>query len=48
VLGVRNKEQLRDNLDSLKWKITKKEMEDLEKISSLPLNYPYWHQQKHN
>ncbi len=48
VLGVRNKEQLRDNLDALKWKINENEMEILDKISSPPIHYPYWHQQKHN
>ena len=48
VLGVRNKKQLQDNLDSLKWKINENEMETLDKISSPSLRYPYWHQQKHN
>jgi len=48
VLGVRNREQLQDNLDALKWKINENEMDALDKISSPPIHYPYWHQQKHN
>ena len=48
VLGVRNKEQLKDNLDSLNWKIDQKESGMLDKVSELPINYPYWHQMKHN
>lgn len=48
VLGVRNKKQLLDNLNSLKWKMDENEMEILDKISSPPIHYPYWHQQKHN
>jgi aryl-alcohol dehydrogenase-like predicted oxidoreductase len=48
VLGVRNKEQLKDNLGALEWKLEVGESEILDKVSEIPENYPFWHQNKHN
>lgn len=48
VLGVRNKEQLQDNLGALDWELEAGEAETLDKISKIPENYPFWHQRKHN
>ena len=48
VLGVRNKEQLQDNLGALDWELEADEAEVLDKISEIPENYPFWHQRKNN
>jgi aryl-alcohol dehydrogenase-like predicted oxidoreductase len=48
VLGARNKEQLKDNLGALDWKLEPDELELLDKVSEIPENYPFWHQNKHN
>jgi aryl-alcohol dehydrogenase-like predicted oxidoreductase len=46
IIGARNEEQLRDNLAAAAWTLTDAEVESLDKVSALPLTYPYWHQQK--
>jgi len=44
ILGARNEEQLLENLGALNWKLTSNQMSKLDKASTLPLTYPYWHQ----
>jgi aryl-alcohol dehydrogenase-like predicted oxidoreductase len=43
VLGIRKKEQLRDNIKALNWKLSEDDIAALDKISQAPLIYPYWH-----
>ena len=44
VLGARNEEQLRANLDCLSFTLSEEQLAKLSKASDRPLNYPYWHQ----
>jgi aryl-alcohol dehydrogenase-like predicted oxidoreductase len=44
VLGARNEEQLKQNLGSLGWNLTADQIAALDKASSVPAGYPYWHQ----
>lgn len=44
IIGARNEEQLKDNLGSIGWNLTKKQVELLDKASQKTLPYPYWHQ----
>jgi aryl-alcohol dehydrogenase-like predicted oxidoreductase len=44
VLGIRKKEQLIDNINTLKWELSEEEMGILDKLSDSPSIYPYWHQ----
>jgi aryl-alcohol dehydrogenase-like predicted oxidoreductase len=44
VVGARNLEQLESNIDAATLKLTEDEMNRLNKVSELPLIYPYWHQ----
>ncbi len=46
VIGARNEQQLADNLAAATWTLTDAEVESLDEVSAIPLNYPYWHQQK--
>lgn len=46
VLGARSSEQLADNLASVTWALGDAARARLDKISALPLIYPYWHQAK--
>jgi aryl-alcohol dehydrogenase-like predicted oxidoreductase len=46
IIGARNEQQLRDNLAAVNWSLTNEEMAKLDAVSSLPLPYPNWHQQK--
>jgi aryl-alcohol dehydrogenase-like predicted oxidoreductase len=46
VIGARNERQLVDNLAAATWTLTDSEVESLDEVSAVPLNYPYWHQQK--
>ena len=46
IIGARNEAQLCDNLAARNWALTDQEVEGLDNVSSLPLPYPYWHQQK--
>jgi aryl-alcohol dehydrogenase-like predicted oxidoreductase len=45
ILGARNEAQLQDNLAAAAWDLTAEEMARLDEASSVPLPYPYWHQQ---
>jgi len=45
VIGARNEEQLRQNLDAVGWNLTKEQVAILDTASNLPAIYPYYHQQ---
>ena len=44
ILGARNEDQLRDNLGTIGWALTREQMAALDQASAMPLTYPYWHQ----
>jgi len=46
IIGARNEQQLRDNLNAANWTLTDAEVTRLDEVSALPLPYPNWHQQK--
>ena len=45
IVGARNEEQLRQNLDAVGWNLTKEQIAQLDAASERPMIYPYWHQQ---
>lgn len=44
IVGARNEEQLRQNLESVGWNLTPEQVARLDAASATPLAYPYWHQ----
>ncbi|HEX3388145.1 MAG TPA: aldo/keto reductase [Streptosporangiaceae bacterium] len=46
VIGARTADQLADNLAAAELKLSDTDLERLDKVSQLPLLYPYWHQAK--
>lgn len=44
VIGARNEEQLRSNLDAFNWQLTEDQMVKLNAVSKKVPAYPYWHQ----
>jgi aryl-alcohol dehydrogenase-like predicted oxidoreductase len=44
IVGARNEEQLRQNLDAVGWNLTKDQVAKLDAASAVPKTYPYWHQ----
>ncbi|HEU4689696.1 MAG TPA: aldo/keto reductase, partial [Vicinamibacterales bacterium] len=44
IIGARNEEQLRQNLDAVGWNLTKEQVAALDAASETTLPYPYWHQ----
>jgi len=42
IIGVRNKEQLTDNLKTMDWEMTAEEIARLDELSKPPKVYPYW------
>jgi len=44
IIGARNEQQLRDNLASLGWNLTREHVAKLDKASEVAAIYPYWHQ----
>jgi aryl-alcohol dehydrogenase-like predicted oxidoreductase len=44
IIGARNEEQLRQNLDAVGWNLTAEQMKKLDEVSNVTLAYPYWHQ----
>jgi aryl-alcohol dehydrogenase-like predicted oxidoreductase len=44
IIGARNEEQLRQNLDAVGWNLTAAQVARLDAASSTALAYPYWHQ----
>ncbi|MBV9998370.1 MAG: aldo/keto reductase [Verrucomicrobia bacterium] len=44
IIGARNEEQLRQNLDAIGWSLTPEQVAVLDAASAIPLAYPYFHQ----
>jgi aryl-alcohol dehydrogenase-like predicted oxidoreductase len=44
IIGARNEEQLRQNLSSVGWNLTREQVERLDAASAVTPVYPYWHQ----
>ena len=44
IIGARNEEQLRQNLDAVGWNLTREQVAKLDQASAVPIAYPYWHQ----
>jgi aryl-alcohol dehydrogenase-like predicted oxidoreductase len=44
IIGARNEEQLLQNLGSVGWNLTAEQVARLDSASTVPLAYPYWHQ----
>jgi aryl-alcohol dehydrogenase-like predicted oxidoreductase len=46
VIGARNEEQLKQNLDAVGWNLTTDQVKKLDVASEIPPIYPYWHQRQ--
>ena len=46
IIGARNEEQLRQNLDAVGWSLTAEQIAALDNASAVPIAYPYWHQRQ--
>lgn len=46
IMGARNEEQLRQNLGSVGWNLTREQVARLDAASALVPVYPYWHQRQ--
>jgi aryl-alcohol dehydrogenase-like predicted oxidoreductase len=46
IIGARNEEQFRQNLDAASFKLDPDQVARLDAASNAPRSYPYWHQQK--
>ena len=46
IMGARNEEQLRQNLDAVGWNLSAEQIARLDAASELPPVYPYWHQRQ--
>ncbi|GAB4030008.1 aldo/keto reductase [Spirosoma gilvum] len=46
IIGARNEEQLKQNLDAVGWHLTVDQLKKLDKASEVPSIYPYWHQRQ--
>jgi len=46
IMGARNEEQLRQNLGSVGWSLTKQQVAKLDTASEVTPVYPYWHQRQ--
>jgi aryl-alcohol dehydrogenase-like predicted oxidoreductase len=44
IVGARNEEQLRQNLDARDWNLSAEQVAELDKASAVQPIYPYWHQ----
>ena len=44
IIGARNEEQLRQNLNAASWNLTVEQVTKLDRASDTNLLYPYWHQ----
>ncbi|MEX0792779.1 MAG: aldo/keto reductase [Pirellulaceae bacterium] len=44
IIGARNEEQLRQNLDAVGWNLTPEQVAKLDEASEVTKAYPYWHQ----
>jgi aryl-alcohol dehydrogenase-like predicted oxidoreductase len=46
IIGARNEEQLKQNLDAVGWNLTVDQVKRLDKASEILPAYPYWHQRQ--
>jgi aryl-alcohol dehydrogenase-like predicted oxidoreductase len=46
IVGARNEEQLRSNIEAVGWKLTPAQIAKLDAASAVTLPYPYWHQRQ--
>jgi aryl-alcohol dehydrogenase-like predicted oxidoreductase len=46
IVGARNEEQLRANLASVEFTLTREQVARLDQASEVPVAYPYWHQRQ--
>ncbi|MFT3701001.1 MAG: aldo/keto reductase [Agriterribacter sp.] len=46
IIGARNEEQLKQNLEAVNWKLSVEQMKRLDQVSDTPVIYPYWHQRQ--
>lgn len=46
IIGARNEEQLKQNLEAVGWRLTLEQMKKLDAASEIPTIYPYWHQRQ--
>lgn len=46
IIGARNEEQLKQNLDAAGWNLSRAQVQKLDAASDSPSIYPYWHQWK--
>ena len=44
VIGARNEEQLKQNLDAVGWQLSAAQLACLNEVSAQHVPYPYWHQ----
>lgn len=44
IIGARNEEQLKQNLQAVGWNLSKEQVAKLDKASEITKTYPYWHQ----
>ena len=46
IIGARNEEQLKQNLDAVGWNLTLDQIKSLDEASEIFPAYPYWHQRQ--
>ena len=46
IIGARNEEQLKQNLEAVGWNLTLDQVKRLDKASEILPAYPYWHQRQ--
>lgn len=46
IIGARNEEQLKQNLEAVGWNLTVEQVQKLDKVSEVIPTYPYWHQRQ--
>jgi aryl-alcohol dehydrogenase-like predicted oxidoreductase len=46
IIGARNEEQLKQNLEAVGWNLTPEQVAKLDNASKVPTIYPYWHQRQ--
>lgn len=46
IIGARNEEQLKQNLDAVGWNLTIEQIKKLDTVSEILPAYPYWHQRQ--
>lgn len=47
IIGARNEEQLKQNLEAVNWNLSIDQLKKLDRVSDTSPIYPYWHQQQH-